>query len=245
MAQLNSWGYVDMSGIDEQSVAATLSGVFSLVPESIIHGTPVTRLVIIGQHGLVRGQERLGRQSLVLDFASKVAKYMGASNGKWNKRFALDAGNNNRVTDFYDVNDTWKPVSTRHDMWDANLIWVEHYDRKSLFYPAFQTIYADNTSILNNFMIMAACAYLKRVAYRSWTYLSGKQLTREQLIEQSNRFISNAIDGIFHGKYDVTPDTYLTDADNERGYSWHCDITIKGNVSKTVGKYTINAERLD
>jgi hypothetical protein len=63
MAQQNSWGYVDMSGIDEHSIAATLSGVFSLIPESVINGTPVTRLVIIGQHGLIRGQEKLGRQS--------------------------------------------------------------------------------------------------------------------------------------------------------------------------------------
>lgn len=244
MAQQNSWGYVDMTGIDENSIASTLSDYFSLVPESLIDGTPVARMVLVAQHGLIRGQEKLGRQSMALDFAAKVAAWMGNQSGKWDKRFALDIGTNNRVFDFYDVNDTWKPQAVRHDMWDANLIWVEHYDRKSLFYPAFQTIYTDNTSILNNFAVMAACAQLKRVAYRSWTYLSGKNLTKEQLIEMSNRYISQAVEGVFHGKFEITPNTYLTESDNERGYSWHCDIELRGGTQRTVGKYTIIAERL-
>ena len=245
MAQQNMWGYVDMKGVDEASIASTLSSVFGLKPESVVHGTPVTRLVIIGQHGLIRGKEHLGRQSLTLDFASKIAKYMGNGIGPWAKRFALDTGTNNRVVDFYDVNDTWKHIQNRHEMWDANIVWVENYNRKYLFYPALQTAYTDNTSILNNVMVMAAAATLKRVAHRSWTLLSGKALSKEQLITESDKYILTEANKLFHGRFVIEVRTYLTDQDNERGYSWHCDITIKGGTMRTVGKYTIIVDRLD
>lgn len=240
------WKYMDPNNMDtEISNASALLNTAVLSPESAIHGTPVCRAVIIGRCGKLRDKTWNGILPLTIDFADKVAKYMGASDGKWKSRYAMDKGSNNQVTMFYDVNLTYMNNSTADNNWDAGIVWVQNYDRTRLFYPAYQTVYADDTSVLNSFITMAACVTLERIAQQSWRDLSGKSYTNEQLITESNKLIARRADGIFDNRFEIIPNTILTEADNQRGYSWTCEITIKAGTMRTVGTFTVVAERMD
>ena len=157
----------------------------------------------------------------------------------------MDKGSNNQVTMFYDVNLTYMNNNTADNNWDAGIVWVQNYDRTRLFYPAYQTVYADDTSVLNSFITMAACVTLERICQQAWRDLSGKSLTNEQLITESNKLIERRADGIFDNRFEIIPNTFLTEADNQRGYSWSCEVTIKAGTMRTVGTFTVIAERMD
>ena len=240
------WKYMEPNNMDtEISNASALLNTAVLSPESAIHGTPVCRAAIIGRCGKLRDKTWNGFLPLTIDFADKVAKYMGAPDGKWKSRYAMDKGTNNQVSMFYDVNLTYMNNNTADNNWDAGIVWVQNYDRTRLFYPAYQTVYADDTSVLNSFITMAACVTLERICQQAWRDLSGKSLTNEQLITESNKLIARRADGIFDNRYEIIPNTFLTEADNDRGYSWSCEVTLKAGTMRTVGTFTVVAERLD
>ena len=240
------WQFMPANTMEvEISNAAALLNTAVLSPESAIHGTPVCRAAIIGRAGKLRDKTWNGILPLTIDFADKVAKYMGASDGKFKSRYAMDKGTNNQVTMFYDVNLTYMNNATADNNWDAGIVWVQNYDRTRLFYPAYQTVYADDTSVLNSFITMVACVTLERICQQTWRDLSGKSFTNEQLITESNKLISRRTDGIFDNRFEIIPNTFLTEADNQRGYSWSCEITIKAGTMRTVGSFTIISQRLD
>lgn len=238
------WGYVDNGKVDHTAIASMLDSIITLTPESDLYGTGTCRALIVTQSGRLRNSNYNGRLPLTIDIAKKVAKYTGGLNGVWKQEYAFDQSPNNQIEDFYDVDNAWQPPSVRDRLWQVGVIWAENYSRNRLFYPAFQTIYKDDSSILNSFPTIIACCQLNKFMYRAWTNISGGVYTNQQIIERSNRSINEQTDGRFHNRFVITPKTYFTKADEQRGYSYHCDVTIQSGNMVTVGQYTINAERL-
>lgn len=230
----------------ENSIAVALRTEASLYPESFIDGTATCRAVIIGHGGKLINSEYRGFLPLTLDFADKVSKYMGASNGRWESTQSFDESPLNQVRIFKDVNNAWKSESNYIKDWDAGLVWVQNYDRQSLFYPAVQTVYPDDTSVLNSFMVMAACVELEHVCQRSWRDLTGgTKLTRAQFIDRSNKLIEDRTKDRFDGRFVIVPETFFTEADDARGYSWGTRVHIYANNMRTVGTYTVVAHRME
>lgn len=232
---------------DENAFAVALRTAASLYPESEIYGTSVCRATIIGHSGdLLNSPWKHYKLPLTIDFADKVSKYMGAGIGRWTNGQAYDEAPRNQVSMFKNVNNTYKSDSNYNKDWDAGLVWVQYFDRRNLFYPAFQTAYPDDTSVLNAFTTMAACVELEKVAQRSWRELTGNStLTPEQFIERSNQLIIDNTKDRFDGRFVIVPETFFTEADTQRGYSWSCNIHIYANNMRTVGSFTIVAHRLE
>lgn len=232
----------------ENSFAVALRTAASLYPESTIHGTATCRAVIIGHCGKLVNSDWKGLLPMTLDFANKVSRYMGAGDGRWVSAYSFDESPTNQVSLFrpVDVNLTYKSDTNYNKDWDAGLNWVQSYDRNSLFFPAFQTVYPDDTSVLNAFMVMAACVEAEHVSERVWRDLTGgSKLTREQFIERSNRLIDERMRDRFDGRFVVVPETFFTEADDARGYSWSTRIHIYANNMRTVGSFTVVAHRME
>jgi hypothetical protein len=229
---------------EESSLAIALRTAARLYPESEIYGTSVCRAIVIGHSGYLVNSRWKKLTPLTLEFAQKCARYMGAGTGIWNSQWAFDLPPLNQVTMFRDVNNTFKPVSVRTRDWANGLVWAQSYDRRSLFFPAFQTVYDDDTSILNSFMNMAIAVELEKVAERVWRDLSGiSSLTNAQFIDRSNRLIEQRTRGRFDSRVIIEAETFLTPNDDQRGYSWSCNIIMYGNNMKTVGSFTIISRR--
>lgn len=241
------WQWMQPNTHDEEiSYALSLRTQAILYPESTLFGTQAFRAVIIGHCGHDINEEWDGWAPLIVDFAEKVARYMGAGDGRWVERWAFDQAGSNTVESFRDVNLTYKTPENYDRSWDAGLNWVQYSDRTRLFYPAIQTVYDDDTSVLNSYFVAAGACTLERICQRSWANITGNQkLTKNQIRARSNEFISQAAEGAFDGRFDISVNTYFTAADEQRGYSWSCDVTLSTDPMHTVGTFTLIAARRD
>lgn len=240
-------GEPQLSASEESSMAMTLNNHFRNYPESTIYGTPVVRAIICGNSGkMINGASR-DYMPLSVELCRKFSAYMGAGTGIWRSTAAFDEKGNNRL-DMFDprtVNARWRPEVTRYRDWDNGLVWVENFDRKSLFFPAVQTVYNDDTSILNAAVNMWIAVDLEKVALNSWRNLTGNsRLSDAQFLERSDEEIVEATRGKYDGRVVVRPRTFYTASDKRRGYSWSCEIDMFGNVMKTAGSFTVVARRL-
>lgn len=229
---------------EESSMAVALRTAARLYPESEIYGTSTCRALVIGHSGELLSSQYKGLLPLTIEFAQLCAQYMGASNGIWKEGLGFNRPPNNRVTMFKNVNASFKKASVRNRDWETGLVWVQNYDRRSLFWPAFQTVYDDDSSVLNSAANMMIAVELEKVAHRTWQDLTGiDYLTDDQFIERSNRLIRDRSAKRFDNRAIIVPETYFTSQDGQRGYSWSCNIHMYAPNMKSVGSYTIVAHR--
>lgn len=241
------WGWTPkQSAADELAVAAALNNAIALYPESIVYGTQACRAVIMSQSGRVRNSTYKQRLPLTVDLALKVARYMGAANGKWDSRWAFDEDSGNTVEGFYDVTDPWVTDRVKDLRWGSNLISAEYRNTKDLFYPAFQTSYNDSSSVFNSLFVVLAATQLTKIANHAWTRLVGNtRLKPQAFLDKSDQMITEKANGLFDDRFTITVSTVFTKADEERGYSWTTNIDIKSNVMKLVNSFTLSGQRED
>lgn len=231
---------------EESSIAVALRAAMRMYPESEIYGTSTCRAMVLGHSGYLLNSEYKGLLPLTIEFAQKCANYMGAGTGIWNGGLGYDNPPNNHVTMFRGVNAPFKSANIRSRDWDTGLVWVQNYDRRSLFWPGVQTVYDDDSSVLNSAVNMMVAVELEKVADRTWRDLTGiSYLTPGQFIERSNRLIEERTRARFDGRVIVVPETFYTSNDEQRGYSWSCNIHMYAPNMKTVGTFTIVARRIE
>lgn len=230
---------------EESSIAIALRTAARMYPESVIYGTATCRAIVHGQSGYLLNSPYKGLLPLTVEFAQKCARYMGAGIGAWTSGRAFDQPGNNLVRMFKGVNAEWRDTNVRGRDWDNGLVWVQNYDRRSLFWPGIQTVYDDDSSVLNSAGNMMVAVELQKVAERVWRDLTGiSYLTPGQFIERSDSLIKERTQGRFDGRVIVEPETFFTQNDEQRGYSWSCNIHLYAPNMKTVGSFTVVAHRI-
>jgi len=228
----------------ESSLATALMTAARNYPESEVFGTPVCRAAVIGHSGYLINSKYKGLLPLTIEIAQKFARYMGAGNGKWRGAAAPDMPPNNRIEMFRDVNVTFKAASVRNKDWANGLVWAENFDRVSLFIPALQSVYNDDSSVLNSILTCFVAVELEKIAKRTWRQLTGiSKLTTGQFIQRSNKLIEQQANDRFDDRVVIKADTYYTDADAQRGYSWSTKIGMFADNMQSVGTYTIESAR--
>jgi hypothetical protein len=202
--------------------------------------------MIMGRSGLIRNNQYTKRLPLTYEVAIKAARYMGASNGRWKNGAHFDGAPGSIVEAMNDINIKWVPTSVRNRNWDIGLNWVQAYDRRSFFFPAFKTVYEDDTSVLNSFITAMACCYLNKVAHATWREFSGvSYLTNVQFLERINAHVTKLTEGRFDGRFVIQPAAYIDEYDALRGYSWHLPIKIYSPSMKTSMIASTYAFRID
>lgn len=230
----------------ESSIAVVLKNAARLYPESVVYGTSVCRAIIIGQSGYLLNSVYKKLLPLTIEYAQKCARYMGAGTGMWKKGLAPDMPPNNRIMLFKGVNNPWVNTNVRGIDWDNGLSWAQSYDRRSLFWPGIQTVYDDDSSVLNSALNVIVAVELEKVAERVWRDLAGiSYLTPDQFIARSDALIKANVAGKFDARVVIVPETFYTSDDDQRGYSWSCNIHMYAPNMKTVGTFTIVAHRIE
>ena len=228
----------------DMSLASYLRTAFSLYPESVAFGTPTMRTIITVQSGIKDNSQYRQRQSIVIDLIGKLSRYCGSGDKRWKSVYAFDQSPANNLTGWRDVNYLYRSRQLKETAWDTGIIWVENRNRRQMFYPAFQTIYPDDTSALNNIFFMLACCTVNKINYRAWALHTGNaKETDEVLFDNIDNYILDEVRGIFDERFIIEPKTSKTPSDEARGFSWTTVIHIYSQVSKTVGSYVIQANR--
>lgn len=231
---------------EESSVAAALRSAALLYPESELYGTGVCRATIVGQAGTWAAGGYDNIVPLSVDMAYKRSAHQGAANGVYNKDALYTAYPQNLVTKVIDVNLPFKNEKVRNKDWTNGLVWAQTFDRRSLQFPGIQTVYEDDTSILNSDPIMLSCVYLQRICENAWRKLTGTtDLDEAEFKDKSDKMIRADVADRFGGLIIVEPDTFFTPDDSARGYSWSTRVNVYGANMRTVGSYTIVPQRIE
>jgi hypothetical protein len=230
---------------EEYSTALALLTQAQMYPESEYFGTPVMRAIIIGRCGNLVNSQYTKTVPLTHELAMKAARYMGASNGKWKPGANFDGAPGSIINSMNNVNITFVPPAAKNIDWSVGLNWVQAYDRRSLFFPAFKTVYTNDTSVLTSFITVMGICTINKIMHEAWRNYSGESyLTNAQLIDRVNAFITNATNGIFDSRFVVVPNTYISDMDAIRGYSWHIQVQLYADNMKTVAVTYVTSYRM-
>lgn len=240
-----SVGEAPLDASEENSLAIALRTRLQFFPESDYFGTPVMRGLIMGRSGKLRNSQVTQEMPYSLEIAIKSARYMGAGNGIWKNGYNFDGAPGSIIENFSSINVNFTPASVRNKDWDAGLNWAQSFDRRSLFIPALKTVYTDDTSVLNSYFTMMIICEINKVCERAWRQFSGvSNLTNAQLAERVNEFITKNTQGRFDGRVIIEPNTFFTDADIARGYSWTTAVKVFAPNMKTVMTTYVQAYRL-
>lgn len=230
---------------EDYSIGVALKNEILSYPESVLHGTGCCRAIILGHAGVMPAALVKQAVPLTFKFAKDCANYMGAATGVWTTAYRPDQPGNNVVTGYTSINARAKTDAMVDNFWNNGIVWAQYKDRRDQFVPAYQTVYEDDTSVLNGAFNMIIAVDIIKVCRAVWTELVGLSgLTDAQFIQRSNDKIATYIRGKYDGRVTVVPNTYFTDADNTRGYSWSCDVDLYLGNMKTVGSFTVRANRL-
>jgi hypothetical protein len=234
-----------LTASQEFALAISLRSRLQFYPESDYFGTPVMRGMVLGRCGKLRNSQFTKYLPLSAEVAIKSARYMGASNGRWKSGYHFDGAPGSIIDNMYGINVTWVPSAVRNRNWDVGLNFVLNYDRRSLFFPALKTVYADDTSVLNSYFTAMAICYLNKAAHAAWREFSGvANLTNAQLVNRVNEFIYARTKDRFDNRFVIVPDATITELDEIRGFSWTLPIRIYSPSMKTVMTTSVQAFRM-
>lgn len=230
---------------DQYSVGIALKTMIELFPESATFGTPVMRGIIMGGSGTLISSLYTKRVPTTYEIAYKSAAYMGAKSGAWKNGFAFDRAPLSIISQLKNIDVTWVPASTRNTLWSVGVNFALNYKINSQFFPAIQTVYQNDTSVLNSYFTAIAISYINKIEHAAWREFSGSiSLTNAQLEEQVNNFVSAAVKDKFDAKFVIQPNAVVTALDNIRGYSWTLGVRIYANGLKSVMTTYVEAHRM-
>lgn len=228
----------------EIAIATMLNAAAHLYPESELYGTSTCRAIIVGRCGELRDGTYRGHLPLSISVASKIAAYCGAGDGYWKNENAIDSEKGRIDELFKNVNITYQPTTAYDKSWSAGMIWVQNFDRSSVFFPAYQTVYNDSTSVLDSVLVIIAATYIQRCGEQTWRELVGNGLLgTNKFLEESNRKINDKTANRFDGRFTIVPDTFYTQNDERRGFSWSTIVRLYADPTTLVNSFTIKAYR--
>ena len=229
---------------EERSVAISLTTAFQNFPESQHYGTPTVRASIFAGSGYLLNSQYTEAVPVSIDRAAAWADYMGASNGKWTAGAKPDVSPRNQITTLRDLNIVFRPADVRYKEWDVGMVWADPYTMDMSYFPQHQTVYPDDTSVLNSAITAFACATLSAIGDKAHRDNTGRvDLTKDQLAESINNNILAQVDGKYDGRFIIIPETTYTADDDLRGYSWTTVIKIGAPMMPTVQTLTVESYR--
>lgn len=240
----NSLGDKVLSLEDDRAIGIALKSRLSLAPESTEFGTPVVRAMVVMGAGKVKNSIDTNWYPLTYQIAIKSSRFMGGT--EWKKANLFDRGETNIIDLMYDIQPGFIPNGVKPSLWSIGLVYAQPYDIKSYFFPALQTVYYNDTSVLNNYFVAMALTYIAKVSDQIWREMTGSiSYTPDELIDEIEKRAAAKYVGKFADLIKVVPKAMITDYDALRGYSWTLVNELYANNSRTVmTTYTV-ARRME
>ena len=238
-------GEKDLSIVESRSIASLIKSRLKLAPESTYFGTAVARAIIVMGTGIHKSGLSKERIPLLYEVAVKTAKMMGAGNFKWDRVEAFDHGAKANLEFLVDVNPDFIPKGVEPGLYSDGLIYIKSKDRSTNYITQLQTVYEDDTSILNSWYTVNGIATVNKIAddiHREFSGTTG--MSDNAFKEAVLGAIKKRLNGIFGGILTVIPEVIITKEDEQNGFSWHVTNTIYGSNMKTKMIHNTVARRL-
>ena len=230
---------------DQRAIAVALRTRLNLVPESEYYGTKVARgIVMVGTY---KPNTRVTnvRVPLTYELADKASKMMGSADGIWKSKELFDIAPGNIIRLGTDIQPEFITEGIKPTLWEDGIVWAQPFDRDSYYFPALQTVYDDDTSVLNSFFTAMALCTLEKIGAESHRNFTGSvKMTDGQFKSAVTSFLNSRTTGIFADMFVIINEVTIDEADELRGYSWHAVSKIYANNMKTVCVYNPAAYRM-
>lgn len=214
-------------------------------PESEYWGTSTCRATIVEQSGISPDRRIKSRVPMTYEIANFRSRYMGSGDGKFKSGYGYDRSPNNEVKLLEEISTTFKPYNVRVANWTNGATSFISKRRKLPFCPAVQTVYPDDTSVLNSDINVRIVSHINRICFYVWTELTGANLSDNVLIKMSDDLIEEMCRDCFDNRAIITPKTQLDERDKLRGWSWKCVVEAQLPNQKTVSTNWVVAKRLE
>ena len=227
-----------------RAVATALEARLKLNPESTYYGTSVARGIILLGSGELSVEETGNVYPLTYDLMVKTARFAGAGNGKllFHNTGLMVIGMNSGT--MKNIVPEFIPMTIRPVLWNSNVIYPQRYDRENYFFPALQTVFANDTSVLNNYFTILALCDVTKVGFDVWKNFTGViSLTESEFKAEVENYATQLLAGKYARIINVTPECRITEADKARGYSYQLIFKLYANNMKTVCIYTTEVYR--
>ena len=227
-----------------RAIATALDARLKLNPESTYYGTSVARGIVVLGAGEISTEDTGIYYPLGYDIMVKTTRFAGAGNGRWKKEYLFDHGENAVIRSMKNIVPEFIPTTIRPVLWNSNVIYPQRYDRENYFFPALQTVYANDTSVLNNYFTILALCDVTKVGFDVWKEFTGTiSLTESEFKAAVEEYATKLLNGKYAGIIQVVPECIITDADRQRGYSYQLVFKLYANNMRTVCVYTTEVYR--
>ena len=235
-----------LSTEEEYENAAILAIKASVFPESEHYATKACRAIITVGQGITDYVDYKGLLPQSFDIAYKTASYMGASDGKWVNGYDFSMGGDNAIIVLKDLTPKVIPNNVKEMLWDSQANWSQATTRKTYFFPAIQTVYPYDDSVLNSYFNIWIILDLQTIADKTWRKFTGNYRdTKAELSKKIVDYFKEQTAGRYDGFDGIIPEVQFTDEDNQRGYSWTLIVSVYNNVSRTVQTNAVFAYRAE
>lgn len=229
---------------EEEAMKIALSAMLRSLPESTRYGTGCMRGHLVGHSMRLNNSAYKDPVPVAYSLANMFSQYAGAGEGKFKAAKRFSRGELAIITDGYDFNIPYKPFSVYVSDWETGLISIRSFDPHQYFFPALYTVYEEDRSVLNNWLIAPIIGNLIYKSEQVWAEMSGvSDKTDNEIIKMVRDKLILATEGVYDGVVDLIMEPYFSAEDKANGNSISINIHLYGAVMKTVFKTTVVAHR--
>jgi len=228
---------------EEYSRGVALYNALKLAPESTFFGTGVTRGAIVAGCGDDPVDNAYGKYSILIDQVRKFADMMAGQ--EWDTDKYFFRGGLNIIDTLINISPSDLSETMQAKFYDAGMIYPIPRDMKRYEVPVLQTVYDDDTSILNSLPVALAATIIEKVIYEAWLeYVGDMKLGKEAFVDAVADFISKRLNKKFGDIIKVVPRVTIVGEDEALGYKWTVAVEMYSNVMKLEQTGYIEAYRM-
>ena len=213
-------------------------------PESTYHATQCCRAQIFARSGPFLGTSYQPDLPLLFEALKFNCNVLAASSGVWKTELIPDVYAKNVITQFAELNVDYIPPRQQLINWNRGVIYPLDLDMYTKQMGPNQTVYPNDSSVLNNYWVVKGATALFMIGHRLWREFRGNttftQLQLQQRIEK--RFDELVVETRkFADLFLIQRQVKFTSADLARGYSWTLLVQIGGSNLRTVQSFALQA----
>lgn len=241
---LDGWNWQPrLTGEQDEAIATRLRTFFGLTPESVFFGTPVMRVHVFGHSGFDINDTYERPLPGSFDRGLAMARFTGVTS--WDKANDFTENDNRKPMFLKDLSYSYRDEDVADSAWATGMNFLRSHDIVDNFWPAIQSIYPYQDSILANAKFVLAASKCHYYGMEIWRSISGENKTDEQFKQELEDEAYRIIGGKFTEDVRIVVEAILTEADVARGYSGYLKFHIGVGSPRTKLVYSVHGYTLD
>lgn len=241
---LNGWNWqARLTGEQDEAIATRLRTFFGLTPESVFFGTPVMRVHVFGHSGYDVNDTYERPLPGSFDRGLAMARFTGVTG--WDKANDFTENDNRKPMFLKDMSYSYRDEDVADSAWATGMNFLRSHDIVDNFWPAIQSIYPHQDSILANAKFVLVASKCHYYGMEIWRSISGENKTDEQFKQELEDEAYRIIGGKFTEDVRIVVEAILTEADVARGYSGYLKFHIGVGSPRTKLVYSVHGYTLD